>query len=316
MISSLRYLWLVFASAGISTSVGFCESPEAIIGKVASSRNELKVIRCVLEVDVEITMLPDPTENSSGGTNKNFRYKQIRTGAIDFRTGKYRWDTEGTNYEPSKFKVFPYRGASTFDGMVLRSVKYPLDGQTSVKPGTAVASDFAEFRGNLSQQAFRPEMHPLFLSFGILPAANQHPLFPGRFHTYSVALNGDTFQHSVKPLQAPKGVWLDTMMAPSPKSDNYMQYCFAEPNYSLLYAAWIIGGKPAFISTFQYQNSTNQRSLKGWTYKTFVDGNLVGSHTVKVQKLDHHTDFDESLLKLSPDPGMVLGRVDTDRGSG
>jgi len=306
MIKFIFYIvFISFAYCGVSSA----QKPEDVIAKLAKVKQATKVITCELSVEV-VTHSRWNRQTKKDELIAPIKYAQIRNGIVDFTSGKYRWDYSGEYYENARLGIRPYCGASTFDGKVLRSIVYPNGVPTNAKPGTATASDYGEFEGDLRAHGLPMELRPLFMSHGVLPAANQRPLYPSRFHTYDVAANADTFKVAKGVAEPSSGLWLDTIMQPSKAADNIARYCF-DPNKDYALIRWIelIRGKISSTTSLQYTRRVDRYVLTGWTYKTQADDVPIQTFIISVNKIDYSSVFEDSVTALSPQPGMIAGKM-------
>lgn len=301
---------IVIASMIGASTTTLAQTPSEILKITADRRQQTHVVVCELAFEVQTHSRYRSASGNFQPLNPPIKYSQVRKGVVDFQGGRYRWDYSGEHYSLQKKSVQPYRAASSFDAETLRSVIYPQDGESNSKPRSAVAADFAELKGDLSKQPFQRDIEPFFLSHGVFPAAMQRPLHPGRFHSYDSFSNADTFKPSSHAGEATAGVWLETIMESTKPVESLAKYCFdPKKQHHLVRSIVTNRGKVSSSTTYRYTNNAGKLILSGWTFKTQTDGVPIETIEVTVTKIDYLNTFDESVLKLTPEPGMVVGKL-------
>jgi len=310
MICYLR-TWMIMCLLAVGGKA-FAQTPSDVLKSTAERREQIHVVQCELAFEVVTHSRYRSATGNFQPLTPPIKYSQIRKGLIDFKSGRYRWDHSGEQYSLQKKSVQPYRAASSFDTETLRSVVYPqVGGDTNSKPRSAVAADFGEFKGDFSKHPFPREIEPFFLSHGVLPAAMQRPLYPGRFQRYDTIANSDTFKVSSHPGEANAGVWLESLMESTKPIESLAKYCFdPKKNHLLIRSVSTIRGKVTMSTTYRYSNVAGKFILSGWTMKSQTDGIPIETIEVTVTKIHYLDAFDESVLKLTPEPGMVVGKLD------
>ena len=276
---------------------------------MSTQRKALSSVRVVLDVTIEKN---GDFNRKTGRPERIERPIQVQKHEmlIDFVRGRYRFDYEGSIYDASSKSLKPYRATDAFDGKILRSVSYPFEGPSAVKPGIARNSDFAEITGGFQSVGFNPEIKPYFMSLGILPAAGTDPMYPGGFHQYSLQAHSDTFFPMRNPTQPNRGTWLTTVIHSLPPLEITYSYCF-DPRIDFSLVSWVgrKNGKPIHQAELSYRGMKSNHQLSGWTYENLADGVLLIRRKYSIISSESNPEMHDGDFAVSPTPGMIASKI-------
>ena len=314
----MRKATILIAILVAPSTVG-AQSPEQIIAEVGANRDRLKAVR------VEMTLktvysgkmnnhphMPRPESIPPITTNRKI------AAIVDFTKGRYRWDHDGDEYDPTSKGLVPYRGSTAYDGTTHRSVAYPRNGPTDALPGTARRSDFAELSGDLREKEFNPGERALFFSFGVLSAGGRRPLYPGGFHTYDVRAHTDTVTPTIKPPANLPGVWLTTVMTAPDAGGTSNRYSFdPKLGFALVHYQTVDKNSVPFYSgSLTYQRKNGRAVLTGWTFENHADGIKMTTRTYTVTNIDYDYAPADPDFELRPEFGMTASKIVYDPAEG